>query len=284
MSGEADAFELREIRGPSAFGGGARRMWDLLWLISVTEFRTKYSNTGLGYVWSVLKPFAFYGIIYLVVSRVLRFGGEVVNYPAMLVLNLVIFQYFQEATGASLNAIPAKEPLVRKMQFPRIVIPLAVSLSALITMAFNLIGVLLLFLVDGIDPMWTWLLFPFVLLVLVLLTTALSMLLSVVNVRWRDVAQGWTLLLRALFYACPILYPLDAEFIPDGIRNLFAANPLAPIMEQARIWVLDPGAPTTVELSGWLYGFAIPVAVILLATVIGYWSFEREAPRVAEAI
>ena len=284
MSAAADSLELREIRGPSAFGGGARRTWDLLWLTSLTDFRVRYSNTALGYVWSVLKPLLFFGIIYAVVTRVLRFSGNVENYAALLVLNLVVFQYFTEATGAALRSIPSKEPLVRKMQFPRIVIPLSVSLTAAISMVFNLLGVGLLFVLVGVDLSWTWLLYPLVLIVLLLFTTALAMMLSVLYVRSQDVGQAWTLFLRAAFYATPILYPIDLEAIPDALQKLMIANPLTPLIEQGRIWILDASAPTTVEIAGPFFGLIVPLTILVASCVVGYWLFEREAPRVAEEI
>ena len=273
---------LRPIRGPSAFGGGWRRTWDLLWLISVTEFRVRYANTALGYAWSVLKPFAFFGVIYAVVSQVLRFGDRVSDFPAVLILGLVLFQYFTEATSVSLRSIAAKESMMRKMQFPRIVIPLSVNLSAGISLFFNLVGVFALFIVVGVEPRLSWLLLPVVLVGLVLLTTTLSMFLSVANVRFEDVGQGWSLLLRALFYASPILYTL--EIIPDSIRPLIAANPLTPLIENARTWVIDPSSPTPTELVGVVPGLIVPLAITLLVALIGVWTFNREAPRVAEAL
>jgi len=284
VSSRSETLELRPIRGPSAFGGGLRRTWDLLWLTSVTDFRLRYTNTLLGYSWSVLKPFLFFGIIYLVINQVLRFGGEVKDYPMLLILNLVIFQYFQETTSTALRSISSKEPMVRKMQFPRIVIPLSVSLSAAISLLSNLIGVFLLFLVVGLDPRASWLLLPVVLLALIVLTTALSMFLSVAYVRSEDVGQAWTLFLRVLFYATPILYPLDIDAIPDSIRSVIAANPLSPLLEQARIWVIDAGAPSTVELVGGVMGAAVPLLISVVVCVAGFWLFNREAPRVAEAL
>lgn len=284
MSAVGETLELREIRGPSAFGGGARRTWDLLWLISITEFRTRYVNTALGYSWSVIRPFLFFGVIYLVVGQVLQFGGGVQNYAELLVLNLVLFQYFQEATAMAVRSIPASEAMVRKMQFPRIVIPLSVNLKAAISLLFNLAGVFLLFLIVGLDPRWTWLLLPVVLAVLVALTTMLSMLLSVAYVRFEDVGQAWSLFLRVLFYATPILYPLDLDLIPESVQEPISANPLTPLLEQARIWVIDGGAPTTVELVGPVWGLLIPLFVGLAVCFAGFWLFVREAPRVAEAL
>lgn len=276
-------LELREVPGPSAFGERPGRTWDLLWLISKTEFRLQYTNTTLGYLWSVLKPFAFFGIIFLVINEVLsRFADDVSDFPQKLILGLVLFGYFSEATNTALRSIQAKESILRKTRFPRIVIPLSLNLSAAITLMFNLVGVFLLLILTGVDPKLSWLLVPVAIAALVMLTTTLSMLLSVAFVRSEDVGQGWSLALRTLFYATPILYTL--EIIPDSIRPLIAANPLTPIIEMTRIWVVDPAAATPVELLGLTQGFLIPLAVSVTIVLTGFLWFKRDAPRLAEAL
>lgn len=282
MSTDAPPLELREIPGPSAFGGDWRRTWDLLWLISVTEFRLQYTETTLGYLWSVLKPFAFFGVIYLVVNQVLQFYGDVSDFPQRLILGLVLFQYFSDATSVALRSIQAKESMLRKTHFPRIVIPLSLNLSAAITLVFNLIGVFLLLILTGVEPTASWLLVPLALAALVILTTTLSMLLSVAFVRSEDVGQGWSLLLRALFYATPILYML--AIIPDSIQPLIAANPLTGIIEMVRVWVIDPGGETPVEILGVTAGLLIPLAVTVIVAVVGFVWFKRDAPTIAEAL
>ncbi len=282
MSAGTEALELREIRGPEAFGGGWRRTWDLLWLLSVTEFRVQYTNTALGYIWSVLKPFGFFGVIYLVISQVLRFADLIPNFAMVLILGLVLYQYFTESTSGALRSIAAKESMLRKTQFPRIVIPLSVNLSAAITLLFNLVGVFLLFIVAGLDPRLTWLLLPVVVVPLIILTTTLSMLLAVAFVRSEDFGQAWTLILRALFYASPILYTLAV--IPDSIRPLIAANPLTPLIEYARIWVINPDSPTPVDLVGVGAALLVPLGLTVAIGIGGLWLFNRDAPRVAEAL
>jgi ABC-2 type transport system permease protein len=280
---EAEPLELREIPGPSAFGDGWRRTWDMLWLISVTEFRLQYTNTTLGYVWSILKPFAFFGVIYLVIDQVLqRFAEDLDDFPQKLILGLVLFQYFSEATNASLKSIQAKESMLRKTHFPRIVIPLSLNLSAAITLVFNLIGVFLLLILTGVDPTLSWLLVPIAVVALVALTATLSMLLSVAFVRSEDVGQGWSLTMRALFYATPILYSLT--ILPEWIQPLINANPLSPVIEFMRVWVIDPDAPTPVDLLGFGAGLLIPLGVAVVIGVTGFIWFKRDAPRLAEAL
>ncbi len=82
---------LREVRGPSALGGGVRRFFDLLWLISVTEFKRTYFGTVLGYVWSLLRPLMLFGVLLFVFTKVFKIGSELHNYPVLLLLGIVLF-------------------------------------------------------------------------------------------------------------------------------------------------------------------------------------------------
>ena len=91
--------------------------------------------------------------------------------------------------------------------------------------------------------MWTWLLLPVVVLALAVLTTAVSMLLSALYVRFRDLLLIWTVSATMLFYGTPILYPIEIP-TTEGFRALLMANPIAVILEQARVWIIDPTAPT----------------------------------------
>jgi ABC-2 type transport system permease protein len=274
--------ELREIRGPSAFGGGRGRFLGLLWLTSLTEFRVRYVGSSLGYAWTLLRPLLFFGVIFVVLRELIGFGADIEHYAAMLVLNIILFQYFSDATNRAVRSVSARENMVRKMQFPRIVIPLSVSLTAGFTLLLNLVAGFVLIVSTGVAPRPTWLLFPLVLLALVLLTTGVSLILSVLFIRSEDVAQIWNLISRMLFYLSPVLYPI--ELVPDALRSIVALNPLAPILVQAREWVIDPGAPSAVAAAGGVAGVLVPLALLAAICALGLWLFEREAPRVAEAL
>jgi ABC-2 type transport system permease protein len=278
---ENPALEL--VRGPSALGGGRRRFFDLLWLISLNEFRKTFFGTALGYFWSLARPLMLFGVLYVVFTKIIRFGN-VPHYTVLLLFNIVLFSYFQEATGGGVGSVLAQEGIVRKTQFPRLVIPLSPAVIALFTLGLNLVAVLFFLLVTGVDPMWTWLLFPLVLIPLLMLTAGVSMLLSALNVRFRDVGVIWVVVAQALFYGSPIIYPIDLEGLPETLRTILLINPLTPILEQARHWVIDPTAPGAVSAAGgWLHmlpAIAVFVGVILL----GIWVFLREAPKIAELL
>jgi ABC-2 type transport system permease protein len=276
------ALELREVRGPSALGGGWKRSLELLYLIAVTEFKQTYFGTVLGYLWSLARPLLLFGVLLAVFTQVFRIGSQVPNYAVLLLFNIVLFGFFQEATMQAVKSIASQESIVRKTQFPRLVIPLAVVLTALFNLALNLVVVFVFILAWGIDPAWTWLLFPVALLLLLVLTVAVSMLVSSLYPRFRDISIIWTVLATVLFYGTPVLYPI--EVVPETLKDILLINPLTPLFELARMWVIDPSAPSPAEAAG-SYAALLPAMAIYAAVcVLAVWVFAREAPRIAEEL
>jgi ABC-2 type transport system permease protein len=273
---------LRDVPGPSALGGGWRRAFELLYLIAALDFKRHYVGTALGYVWSIARPLMLFGVLLAVFTQVFRVGSEVPHYPVLLLLNIVLFTFFQEATGVAVTSIVAQEGVVRKTQFPRLVIPLAVVLTGLFNLGLNLVVVVVFVLAFGVTPAWTWLLFPLLLIALIVLTTAVSMIVSSLYPRFRDLAIIWTVLSTILFYASPVLYPL--EKVPATLRDIALLNPLATLLELARKWIVDAGAPSPVALAGGWTGLLPALGVFLATCVVAAWVFEREAPRIAEAL
>jgi ABC-2 type transport system permease protein len=274
--------ELRDVPGPSALGGGWRRALELLYLIAALDFKRHYFGTALGYVWSIARPLMLFAVLLAVFTQVFRLGSEVPHYEVLLLSNIVLFGFFQEATGVAVTSISAQEGVVRKTQFPRLVIPLAVVLTTLFNLGLNLVVVAVFLLAFGVAPMWTWLLAPFLLLALIVLTAAVSMLLSSLYPRFRDLAIIWTVLATVLFYASPVLYPL--EKVPGTLRDLIILNPLAPLLELFRKWVIDPSAPGPVALAGGWLGLLPAIAIFVGTCAVAVWVFDREAPRIAEVL
>jgi ABC-2 type transport system permease protein len=274
--------ELREVRGPSALGGGLRRSLDLLYLIAVTEFRKTYFGTALGYLWTLARPLMLFGVLLAVFTQIFRVGSLVPNYEVLLLFNIVLFTFFQEATVTAVNSIVTQESVVRKTQFPRLVIPLAVVLTAAFNLGLNLIVVFVFILAFGVDPQGTWLLFPVFLALLFALTTAVAMIVSSLYPRFRDISIIWSVLATVLFYGSPILYPI--EVVPDTFQDILMVNPLTPLFELARVWVIDPSAPGPVDAAGGVAGLIAPAAIYMGVCVLAVWVFNREAPRIAEQL
>ena len=274
--------ELRDVRGPGALGGDRRRTLDLLYLIAATEFKRAYFGTFLGYLWTLARPLMLFGVMLAVFTQAFKLGGDVEHYPVLLLLNIVLFGLFSESTNQAVTSVVANEGIVRKTQFPRLVIPLAVVLTALFNLGLNLIVVVVFLLAFGVDPMWTWLLLPVLVLMITVFATAISMIVSSLYPRYRDVAIIWSVTSTALFYATPVLYPL--EVITPKMREIISLNPLAPIFELAHRWIINADAPTVAQLTGGSARVLIPVGIYVAICVIAVLTFNRQAPKIAEAL
>ena len=121
-----------------------------------------------------------------------------------------------------------------------------------------------------------------VVVALLVFTTAVSMILSSLYPRFRDIGIIWAVLATVLFYATPVLYPL--EVVSESLRGILALNPLAPLFEAARHWVIDPTSPGPLEAVGGFGRLLIPVAIYVGVCVFAVWVFRREAPRIAEEL
>jgi ABC-2 type transport system permease protein len=273
---------LRDVTGPSALGGGRRRTAELLYLIAVTDFKKTYFGTVFGYLWSLARPLLLFGVLLAVFTQVFRLGSSVPHYPELLLFNVVLFGFFQEATVMSVPSIVSQEGIVRKTQFPRLVIPLSVVLTSLFNLGLNLVVVFVFILAFGVSPEWTWLLLPVLLFLLIALTCAVSMIVSSLYPRFRDMAIIWTVFSTVLFYATPVLYPI--EKVPQTMRDLITLNPLTPLFELARKWIIDPSAPGPAAASGGAARLIAPIAIYVAVCVFAVWVFRREAPRIAEQL
>ncbi|MFL5822909.1 MAG: ABC transporter permease [Solirubrobacteraceae bacterium] len=277
------AIELRDVPGPSALGGGSRRSWELLYVIAVTDFKRAYFGTALGYLWSLMRPLLTFGVLLVVFTHVFHFNSKVAHYPVFLLLNVVLFGFFQEATLGAVGSIVGHEAVVRKTQFPRLVIPLAVVFTTLFNFTLSL-GVAFVFVLGfGLSPAPSWLLLVPVLLALFVLTSAVSMILSVLYPRFRDVSIIWGVFAMALFYATPVLYPLSAP--SATLRDIIALNPLTPLFCVVQRAITDPQAPLPGSAAaGGPVRLAISIGLYVATCVLAVVIFRREAPRIAEAL
>lgn len=283
MSGAATpAPELEEIHGPSALGGGRRRFFDLLFLISVSNFKKDYFGTVLGYFWSVLRPLMVFGVLLVVFTRIFRIGSGIENYPVFLLFNIVLFSFFQEATMSATTSVVLQEGIVRKTRFPRLVIPLATVLTAFFNFCANFLAVAVFMVAFGIEPIWTWVLFPFAVGFLLVVTAAVATLLSALYVRFRDVRIIWSVATTVLFYGSAVLYPIDIVPEEGILREVLFINPLVPFFIEVRHWFIDADAPGAIEAAGGVVNLLPALVILICALAASYLVFSREAPRIAE--
>jgi ABC-2 type transport system permease protein len=271
------------ITGPGALTGDLRRAAHLTWTLAVLEFRLKFFGSVLGYVWQLGRPLLMFGVYYVVFTKFVRLADDVPFYPPLLLAGIMIYQFFAEVTAGSVAAVLNRENLVRKIHFPRIVIPLSVVLTALFNLGVNFIAVGAFMAWQGVPIRWSWLQMIPVLFLLFVLVTGLAMLLSALFVRYRDVQPIWEVTLQAAFYATPILYPIDRlQNVPSWVPEAIMFNPLSVIVEQMRHAVFDPTAPSAAEAIGGYPQLAVPIALTFGIFFLGFWVFNRTAPEVAE--
>jgi ABC-2 type transport system permease protein len=290
VAGERDALrEVGAIRdaggtrigGPGALAGGWRRALSLTWTLGYLDWRLAFFGSVLGYLWRLIKPATYFGIYYVLFTHFIPLSGDVKYGAAVLLTGIMINLFFMEATTLAVPSILTRENLVRKIHFPRVVIPMAVITTALLNFAFNLIAVVIFVAASRVPLRWSdWQVIPAFGL-LVIWVAGLSMLMSALFVRYRDVAPIWEVLGMALFYATPILYPIE-RIKYEWARELIMHNPMAVTIQQIRHAVFDPSVPSAAQaIGGWSHLLLVFAGVIAMF-FLGLWTFHHAAPEVAE--
>lgn len=288
---EASATELaaaraarRPIKGPTALGSDPTRFWHLTRTLAVTEFKLRFFGSALGYLWQLMRPLLLFAILYVLFSEVLALD-DAPFYPEALLLGLVLYTFFADATKGSLGSLVAREGLLRKIEFPRLAVPLATVLNALFNLGLNLVPVLVLLLIDGGSVRVQWLEVPVLIVLLVILSTGLGMILSSLYVRYRDVEPIWDVVLSLMFYGTPIFYTITTVIEKEpALAKLVMYNPFAAILQQARYAVFGNGHPSAGDAIGGNALLLIPLAIALAILAIGWLIFSRRAPRIAEEL
>jgi ABC-2 type transport system permease protein len=258
------------------------RIASLTWTLAFTDWKLRFYGSALGYLWSLVRPFAFFGVVYLVFTEVAKVGAGVDHYGVYILFGMVLFQFFGEITGSCLSSLTTRENLLRKMRFPRVVIPLAAALTALLNLGMTLIAVFVFAVASGVTPRWSWLQLVVIVILLGALGLGIGMLLSVAYVRYRDIQPIWEVATQILFYASPVLYV--ATMVPADWQRAYLANPIASLLTQVRSAIVDRSAPPVWEAIGGAPRLLIPLGIIGLAVAVGSWAFSREAPRIAERL
>lgn len=278
----------RPIRGPRALSDDWGRFWHLTFNIARSQWKLRFYGSALGYVWQLVRPLLLFGVLYVfftVIAHVNRAAGPAGQfYGSQLLGSIVLFTFFAEATNGAVRCVVDQEGLVRKIQFPRMVIPLSIVLLAMFNLSLNLIVVLIFSLIEGVRPMLTWLEVPLIVAVLAVLATGLAMLLSAAFVYFRDMQPIWEVVTQVLFYASPVIIPIttvQARLSPPLV-HLYMLNPLATTLQQFRHAFVTHATPSAASVLGSQIALLGPIALVLAVFVLGFAVFNRTAPNVAE--
>jgi ABC-2 type transport system permease protein len=276
-------MSLVEVRGPTAVSGDPRRFAALTIHLAAMEWKLRFFGTALGYLWQLVRPLLLFGVLYVVFTQFVKLNAGVDFFPAVLLSGIVLYTFFSDATSLAVTSVLDRESLVRKIQFPRLVVPLSVVGTAMLNLGANLLAVLVFVLASGVSPRIEWLLAIPLVAVLILFATGTASLLSALYPRFRDIKPIWEVVVQILFYASPILYAI--EVVPDRtFQKLIMLNPIAAVMQEFRHVVIDPAAPSAADAIGDAALLLVPAAIVLGTLALGLWVFAREAPRIAEEL
>jgi ABC-2 type transport system permease protein len=259
-----------------------QRNLNLVRELAITQFKLKYTGSALGYVWSLVKPLMLFGIMYLVFSVLLKAGGSDQDFPVELLFGIVLWTFFIESTTLAMNAIAGASDLIRKAYFPRWILVVSSTASALLTFAINtLLVVVVTLLLGKLHPSWSSLVAPLYYIELVALVLGVSLLLSALFVFFRDLGHIWEILSLVLFYGSAVVFPFAR--IPGSLRDVAGLNPIAQIVQDVRHVVVNPGNPRIPSMATAIGTLeVVPILITIAILVIGFAVFNRLTPKFAE--
>jgi ABC-2 type transport system permease protein len=283
----------RPIAGPRALTDDWSRFWHLTYNIARNEFKLKFFGSVLGYLWQLVRPLLLFGVLYVFFVEIFHVdkakGAASHYYGAQLLGSIVLFSFFAEVTAGAVRSVVDRENLVRKIQFPRLVIPLSIVLLAMFNLGLNLVVVLIFALISGVRPMLSWLELPLIVAMLLVFATGIAMLLSALFVRFRDIQPIWDVVSQVLFYSSPVIIPVEAvhEKLMDGtlhhvLYHIYMLNPLAVVFQQFRHAMINPATLSAGQALGSWATLLEPLALVAAVFALGFWVFNRSAPLVAE--
>lgn len=254
-----------------------------------TDFKLRYQGSVLGYLWAVLRPLLMFAILYIVFAKILNFGGDVPHYPVYLLTGTVLWNFFTECTSLGIQAIVSRGDLIRKISFPKYIIVISATSTAVINLLINLCVIIIFALINGVVPNWTWLLVPLFLIELYIFSLGLALLLGSINVKYRDITSIWDVIVQALFYAIPIIYTISMV-TSTGPKGVFAAkiimlDPIAQVIQDVRHNLI-----TTETITSWdLIGSdpllcIVPLLLVVLVLALGVLVFQKRSKRFAEEV
>ena len=248
-----------------------------------TDFKLRYQNSTLGYAWSLLRPLFLFMILYVVFVKFLRLGGSIPHFPVYLLLGIVLWTFFVEITSQSITSVVGRGDLIRKIKIPRWIIIISISISALINFALNLIIVAIFMVFNRVTPSVTMLYFPIFIFEIYLFSLGISLWLSALYVKYRDISYIWEIILQGLFYLTPIIYPLSLV-TQVWMQKIILLNPIAQAVQGSRYSLITHETITFNDVFGSNVYYVIPIFIIFTILISGILYFKKESKYFAENI
>jgi len=257
----------------------------LLRQMVITDFKLRYQGSVLGYVWSLLRPLFLFIILYFVFVKFMRIGADMPHFPVYLLLGIVVWNFFAEITSTCIDSIVKQSDIIRKLNFPKYVIILATAVSALINLLLNSVIIVVFMVLNHVDfslgILWT----PLFVLEIFVFALSVGFILSALFVRLRDINYILAVVMQALFYSTPIIYPLSmvSEKWPV-IAKLLLLNPVGQAIQDIRYLAITPQTQTLNGLVHHWYITAIPYTIVVVCLIVAILLFKKRSPYFAEEV
>lgn len=262
---------------------GSRKNRILLKELVKTDFKLRYQGSLLGYLWAVLRPMMLFAILYVVFAKILKMGSDIPHYPVYLLAGTVLWSFFSECTNQGIQAIVARGNLLRKISFPKWIIVVSATVTALINFLINLGVVIIFAIINGVTPNLGWFLVPFIILELYLLSLGISFFLGAINVKYRDISSIWEVFMQALFYAVPVIYPITMVASASPLAaKIFLLNPIAQVIQDVRYFLITDQTITTWNYLENRLLYLIPLGLVSLVIILGGIYFRKRSKYFAE--
>ena len=245
----------------------------LVWHLAITDLKIRYKNSVLGFGWTIIEPLLMLTIFYLVFTNLFKTGIE--NYALYLLIGIITWNMFAKGTSMNTTSILNRANIITKYFFPREVLVLSTTITAFLMMVFEYIILVAFFIgTQFLPPISSLLIIP-ILGILFVMTLGISLPLSVLNVKYRDIGVIWTVVVQAGFFLTPIIYKL--EFLPENIQQLLWFNPMVHIIESAHNLLLYEIYPS---ISSIVYMITMATAFLIIGIVI----FRKHNPNIVEQL
>ena len=255
----------------------------LLKELTKTDFKMRYQGSVLGYLWALLRPLLMFAILYVVFAKLLKLGGDIPHYPVYLLTGTVLWSFFSECTNQGIQSIVGQSGLIRKISFPKWIVVVSSTLTAVINLSINLVVIVLFALINGVTPSWSWLLVPLAIVELYAVSLSISFLLGAINVKYRDVTSIWDVFMQALFYAVPIIYPISMVAATSTLAaKVILLNPVAQVIQDVRYNLITTETVTTWNFIGNPIIKIIPIILVFVVLCLAAFYFRKKSKYFAE--
>lgn len=256
----------------------------LLRELVVTDFKLRYQGSVLGYAWSLLKPLFLFAIMYVVFGLLVKLG-TVEHYAVYLLFGIVLWNFFAEATNQGMTSIIARGDVIRKINFPKYIIVLSTTISALVNLVLNLVIVGILMAFNGVHLHTSVLMLPVFIIEIYVFSLGLAFFLSALNVKYRDTNHIWEIIMQAAFYGTPVIYPLTVVVQKSALAaKLLMLNPIAQAIQDARYSLVTHQSITVWQVFHHAEYALVPFLLVIGVFIIGVMYFRKHSKNFAEAI